>query len=302
MAININQITKTFGAQTALSNVTFSVSTGEVVGLLGPNGAGKSTLMKIITGYIKQNAGSVEIDGIDIAHNQLNYRRLVGYLPESNPLYYDMFVKEYLQWVANIYGLKNGTRRVQALIDQTGIGNEQYKRIGSLSKGYKQRVGIAQALMNDPAVLILDEPTTGLDPNQLTEIRSLIADVAVNKTIILSTHIMQEVEAICDRVVILNHGHVIANGTTDQVRAISNNRTQTVRCEFASPISTHDLLSIPHVDNVEQAANGAFMLYSSDTEDIRPLIFQHAVDNGLTLLTLNQESQRLEDIFQSLTQ
>ena len=302
MSICIKQITKTFGTQTALNNVSFEVPTGKIVGLLGPNGAGKSTLMKIITGYIKQNAGTIEIDGQNTASHQINYRRLVGYLPENNPLYYDMFVKEYLQWVANIYGIKNAAKRVQALIDQTGISKEQYKKIGTLSKGYKQRVGIAQALMNDPAVLILDEPTTGLDPNQLTEIRSLIAEVAVNKTIILSTHIMQEVEAICDRVVILNHGHVIANDTTDQVKAISSNRTQTVRCEFASSISTHDLLGIPHVDNVEQGPTGAFMLYSSSDEDIRPLIFRHAVDNGLTLITLNQESQRLEDIFQSLTQ
>ncbi|MBQ9469592.1 MAG: ATP-binding cassette domain-containing protein [Bacteroidales bacterium] len=301
MSISVNQITKTFGEQTVLDNVSFSVSTGEIVGLLGPNGAGKSTLMKIITGYIKQSAGSIEINSESTSTPHMNYRRLVGYLPENNPVYHDMFVKEYLHWVANVYGLKSGAKRVQTLIEQTGIGREQYKKIGSLSKGYKQRVGLAQALMNDPAVLILDEPTTGLDPNQLAEIRNLIAEVGTSKTIILSTHIMQEVEAICDRVVILHHGHVIADGPTEQVRAMASNHAQTVRCEFAEAITPNDLRGIPHVERVEHGPDGTLLLYASGAEDIRPHIFDHAKKHDLTLLTLLQESQRLEDIFQDLT-
>ena len=301
MSISVNQITKTFGEQTVLDNVSFSVSTGEVVGLLGPNGAGKSTLMKIITGYIKQNSGHIEINGESTSSHHSNFRRMVGYLPENNPIYHDMFVKEYLHWVANIYNIKSGAKRVQSLIEQTGIDREQYKKIGSLSKGYKQRVGLAQALMNDPAVLILDEPTTGLDPNQLTEIRNLIAEVAVDKTIILSTHIMQEVEAICDRVVILHHGHIIADGPTEQVKAISNSHTQTVRCEFAEAVSPNSLLHLPHVDHVERSQGNTLLLYSSTDDDLRPHIFHYAKSHDLTLLTLQQETQRLEDIFQNLT-
>ena len=301
MSIKVNQITKIFGEQKALNNVSFAVNTGEIVGLLGPNGAGKSTLMKIITGYIKQNEGFVEINGQNTSTNRIDFRKTIGYLPENNPIYHDMFVKEYLHWVANVYGLKNNAKKVQALIEQTGINNEQYKKIGSLSKGYKQRVGIAQALMNDPQVLILDEPTTGLDPNQIVEIRSLISSIAADKTIILSTHIMQEVEAICNRIVILNHGNLIANGKTSEIKARATKTSQAVICEFIEDVDADKLFKIKRVTNVARIDAHKFLVQSDSKDDIRPNIFSFAKKNDLTLITLQQESLKLEDIFQDLT-
>lgn len=301
MSIKVNQITKNFGEQKALNNVTFAVNTGEIVGLLGPNGAGKSTLMKIITGYIKQSEGFIEINGQNLSTTRVDFRKIIGYLPENNPIYYDMFVKEYLHWVANVYGLKNNSKIVQTLIERTGINNEQYKKIGSLSKGYKQRVGIAQALMNDPEVLILDEPTTGLDPNQIVEIRNLISEIASDKTIILSTHIMQEVEAICDRIVILNHGNLIANGKTSEIKAKANKASQSVVCEFIESVDESQLLKLRHISSVERLVDNKFLVLSDSKDDIRPLLFNFAKKNDLTIITLQQESLKLEDIFQDLT-
>lgn len=301
MSVKVAQITKIFGEQKALNNVSFAVSTGEIVGLLGPNGAGKSTLMKIITGYIKQNEGTVEINGLNTLTSRIDYRKTIGYLPENNPIYYDMFVKEYLHWVANMYGLKNNAKRVQALIEQTGINNEQYKKIGALSKGFKQRVGLAQAIMNDPEVLILDEPTTGLDPNQIVEIRSLISEIAKDKTIILSTHIMQEVEAICDRIVILNHGNVVADGKTSDIMAKAKKTAQSVVCEFVEPIDIKALLKVKHVTEAMPIEGNKFLVLSDSKDDIRPLLFNFAKKNDFTIITLQQQSLKLEDIFQDLT-
>ncbi|HPF94606.1 MAG TPA: ATP-binding cassette domain-containing protein, partial [Tenuifilaceae bacterium] len=220
MSISVKDVTKVFGTQRALSNVSFSVPTSSVVGFLGPNGAGKSTMMKIITGYLKPTEGEVEVNGISINDDNTDFRRFIGYLPENNPLYTDMYVKEYLAFVAKVYKLgKLADKRVKELIDLTGIGYEQNKKIGQLSRGYRQRVGLAQALLNRPSVLILDEPTSGLDPNQIVEIRNIIADVGKEKTVLLSTHIMQEVEAICDSVMIINKGKIIANDSTQNVLA-----------------------------------------------------------------------------------
>lgn len=301
MSVKVTQITKIFGQQVALNNVSFAVNTGEIVGLLGPNGAGKSTLMKIITGFIKQNSGTVEINGANTSNPRNDFRKIVGYLPENNPLYCDMFVKEYLHWVANIYNVKNNARRVQKLIEQTGIANEQYKKIGSLSKGYRQRVGIAQAIMNEPKVLILDEPTTGLDPNQIVEIRNLIAEIAKNKTIILSTHIMQEVEAICDRIVILNHGNVVADDKTAEIKSRAKKTEQQVICEFLEPCEPKTLLKLKHVSEVMPIQANKLLVMSNSKDDIRPTLFNFAKQNNLTIITLQQQTLKLEDIFQDLT-
>ena len=230
MSITVSNITKIYGEQKALNGVSFSINTGQVVGFLGPNGAGKSTMMKIISGFIPPTTGEVLVSGTSIFSSDYDFRRNVGYLPENNPLYTDMYVKEYLLFVARIYGLgSKSNQRVKELIDLTGIGYEQNKRIGSLSKGYKQRVGMAQALMHDPEVLILDEPTSGLDPNQIVEIRRLITEVGREKTVMLSTHIMQEVEAICQRIIIINRGNLIADGSNSEILALSEQRDNRFR-------------------------------------------------------------------------
>ncbi|MEJ5315572.1 MAG: gliding motility-associated ABC transporter ATP-binding subunit GldA [Tenuifilum sp.] len=302
MSITVNSITKQFGKQVALNSVTFQVPQGQVVGLLGPNGAGKSTLMKIITGYLTPDSGSALVNGVDINSPAYDFRRDIGYLPEHNPLYTDMYVKEYLLWVAGIYRLgKNARKRVLEIIDITGIGYEQNKKIGSLSKGYRQRVGLAQALIHNPSVLILDEPTSGLDPNQIVEIRNLIATVGQNKTVILSTHIMQEVEAICGRIIIINKGSIVADGPASEIKALTSSSVQNVVVEFLEAPSVELLQSIENVSNVNQLTATTFLVSSSSNADIRPTIFNFAKNNNLTLLTLQQKVLNLEDVFQSLT-
>lgn len=302
MSITVNSITKQFGKQVALNSVTFQVPQGQVVGLLGPNGAGKSTLMKIITGYLTPDSGSALVNGVDINSPAYDFRRDIGYLPEHNPLYTDMYVKEYLLWVAGIYRLgKNARKRVLEIIDITGIGHEQNKKIGSLSKGYRQRVGLAQALIHNPSVLILDEPTSGLDPNQIVEIRNLIATVGQNKTVILSTHIMQEVEAICGRIIIINKGSIVADGPASEIKALTSSSVQNVVVEFLEAPSVELLQSIENVSNVNQLTATTFLVSSSSNADIRPTIFNFAKNNNLTLLTLQQKVLNLEDVFQSLT-
>ncbi len=302
MSITVNSITKQFGKQVALNSVTFQVPQGQVVGLLGPNGAGKSTLMKIITGYLTPDSGTALVNGVDINSPAYDFRRDIGYLPEHNPLYTDMYVKEYLLWVAGIYRLgKNARKRVLEIIDITGIGHEQNKKIGSLSKGYRQRVGLAQALIHNPSVLILDEPTSGLDPNQIVEIRNLIATVGQNKTVILSTHIMQEVEAICGRIIIINKGRIVADGPASEIKALTSSSVQNVVVEFLEAPSVELLQSIENVLNVNQLTATTFLISSSSNTDIRPTIFNFAKNNNLTLLTLQQKVLNLEDVFQSLT-
>lgn len=301
MSIIVQHITKLYGEQKALNNISFEIKTGEVVGFLGPNGAGKSTMMKILTGYIPQTEGRASVCGFDINEAADEVKRSVGYLPESNPLYFDMYIKEYLEFIAGIYGLRNKTARVKEMIGITGLGPEQHKKIGQLSKGYKQRVGLAQAIIHDPKVLILDEPTSGLDPNQLADIRQLIINLGKEKTVMVSTHIMQEVEAICGRVIIINKGNLAAD---DKMSDLRKNKisTQVFQVEFDQPVPAEKLKQLTGVTRVASAGGNSYNIEARAENDIRAALFQFAVKEGLTLLTVKKSEQNLEDVFRSLTQ
>lgn len=300
MSIITQDITKVYGTQLVLDNVNITIGKGEIVGLLGPNGAGKSTLMKILTGYIPPTSGTATIYGHDVLFQSDDVKKIVGYLPEHNPLYLDMYIKEYLEFIAGIHKLGKTTRsRIREIIEITGLGPEQNKKIGTLSKGYRQRVGLAQALIHNPEVLILDEPTSGLDPNQLLEIRELIKGIGKEKTIILSTHIMQEVEAVCSRAIIINLGKIIADGSTAELSLIQS--FDKVSVEFATPTTEKLLLSIPGVAKAVKISELSWSLQAKPGEDIRPRITRFAVDNNLTLLSLHREDHNLEQVFQELT-
>jgi ABC-2 type transport system ATP-binding protein len=301
MSIKVNNITKLYGEQAALNNVSFEVNTGEIVGFLGPNGAGKSTMMKILTCFVPQTSGTASVYGFDVNEESLEVRRHVGYLPEHNPLYLDMYVKEYLEFIGGLHHLKNIKARISEMIDMTGLQVEQKKKISALSKGYRQRVGLAQALIHDPHVLILDEPTTGLDPNQLEEIRNLIIQIGKQKTVMLSTHIMQEVEAVCNRVIIINNGQIVANDETAIVQNSQALNKQVITVEFDKTTTMDALKNIAGVHTVVQIKNNSWQLETFTTDDIRPAIFQFAVKNDLAILTLHKEEQRLEDVFKHLT-
>lgn len=300
MAIRITQVSKFYGTQKALDQVSFEIGTGELVGFLGPNGAGKSTLMKIITGYLAADEGSVEINGELVETRNISIRSQIGYLPENNPLYPDLYVREYLEMVAGFYQLHNKKEQVMKMVELTGLKNEQHKKIGQLSKGYRQRVGLAQALIHDPSVLILDEPTTGLDPNQLEEIRQLIRTISQNKTVMLSTHIMQEVEAVCSKVVIVNKGRLVADGTIDQLKAGQFARKQTVFVEFDKAVNPEKLRKIEGLASFETISSTTFII-ESEKSDLRPVLFQFAVQNQLILLTMKEQQRSLENVFQDLT-
>jgi ABC-2 type transport system ATP-binding protein len=300
MSIEIRHITKLFSKQKALDEVSFEIKKGELVGFLGPNGAGKSTLMKIITGFLPPDEGEVVVDGQKVESKNLEIRKNIGYLPEHNPLYTDLYVKEFLEITAGFYKLKNSKQRVAEMVQLTGLGDEQHKKIRSLSKGYRQRVGLAQALIHDPSVLILDEPTTGLDPNQLEEIRHLIREISREKTVMLSSHIMQEVEAVCNRVIIINKGKIIADGGINEIRSGKLNRNQFVVAEFSAPVKIEKLLAVEGVKNA--TLNGNFWeIESAGENDIRPAVFQFALENNLILLTLHEKQQNLEGVFHELT-
>lgn len=299
MSIQVTNISKTYGTQKALNNVSFEVGSNEIVGLLGPNGAGKSTMMKILTCYIPPTLGHAKVSGFDIHDQTIEVRKQIGYLPEHNPLYLDMYVKEFLEFVGDIYKIKNINSRVKEMINLTGLQIEQNKKIGALSKGYRQRVGLAQAMIHDPKVLIMDEPTTGLDPNQLEEIRELIISLGKQKTVMLSTHIMQEVEAVCKRVIIINKGEIVANDETSNLR--KNSTRQIVTVEFDNEISIEKLKTIPKIDTVKNLNGNTWQLISSSTDDVRKEVFDFAVANKLSVLTLNKEEQRMEDVFKELT-
>jgi ABC-2 type transport system ATP-binding protein len=299
MSISVNNITKEYGAQKALNNVSFEVGSNEIVGFLGPNGAGKSTMMKVLTCYIPPTAGHAKVYGFDIHEQSLEVRKHIGYLPEHNPLYLDMYVKEFLEFTGGIHKIKNISTRVKEMIALTGLQIEQNKKIGALSKGYRQRVGLAQAMIHDPKVLIMDEPTTGLDPNQLEEIRSLIKSLGKQKTVMLSTHIMQEVEAVCDRVIIINKGEIVANEETKKLQQGSTRQIITV--EFDKPVEAALLERIPGIDQVKNISANSWQLISSSPHDMRKTIFDFAVSGQLSVLTLNKEEQRIEDIFKELT-
>ena len=301
MSIEIKNITKIFGQQKALDDVSFSVDTGSIVGFLGPNGAGKSTLMKIITGLISPDNGQVIVNGVAVAENTEAIRKTIGYLPESNPLYYDMYVKEYLQFTANIYKIKETGKVVDEVVERTGLGNECKKKIGALSKGYKQRVGIAQAIIHNPQVLILDEPTTGLDPNQIVEIRNLILELGRDKTIMLSTHIMQEVQAVCSRIAILDHGRLVANGDTNQILKSNSGGNQIVEVEFNCGFDEQLLKQIANIVSIEPLGGNKYVVESDTETDLRQSIFNFAVQNNLVVLTMQTKQNTIEEVFQKLT-
>lgn len=300
MSIIIRNITKTYGEQRALDNVSVSVAEGEVVGLLGPNGAGKSTLMKVVTGYVRPDSGSVSVCGHDIEAEPLAVRRLIGYLPEHNPLYLDMYVREYLAMVAGMYGVPNPTGKVEELVRMTGLAPEARKQIGALSKGYRQRVGIAQALIGDPKVVILDEPTTGLDPNQIVEVRELIRSLARERTVILSTHIMQEVEATCDHIIIIDHGQIRAQGSVEEVLSLAANG-QVVDVEFASDVDAAILSQELGAKAVATGPRRFRLTAPAKAGDLRLAAFGFAASHGAPLLRLGAVEEGVEDVFHQLT-
>ena len=300
MSVKVKQVTKIYGEQRAVDEVSFEAHSGEVLGFLGPNGAGKTTTMKIITSFIPPTKGRVEVCGFEVTENSMEARHRIGYLPENNPLYRDLYVVEYLQFVARLHSVNNPRRRIDELIEMTGLQRERRKLIGTLSKGYRQRVGLAQAMLHDPEVLILDEPTSGLDPNQLAEIRALIKKLGEEKTVIFSTHIMQEVQAICDRVLIINKGRIVAD---DPIETLQNRIAgeTIVTVEFQQEVTLQQLEKINHVKKVEKAGNRRWKLITDAERDIRADLFRFAVDHKLVLLEMHKEVFSVEDVFQQLT-
>jgi ABC-2 type transport system ATP-binding protein len=305
MSIKIENLTKRYGAQTAVDSATFEIGKATVTGLLGSNGAGKSTIMKMLTGFVQPTAGKAFIDNINVCLQPLAAKRMTGYLPEHNPLYHDMYIVEYLQFVYGIYSLDRGCvrQKVRSIMERTGLMPEKNKKIGQLSKGYRQRVGLAQALIHDPQVLILDEPTSGLDPNQLAEIRTLIADVGREKTIMLSTHIMQEVEAVCSNVIIINKGKIIAYDTPQNIRRMAENAAALpVQVKLMDENVAAQQWQCEFVVRAEQMSAVDWLVYGRNGEDFRPLIFNHAVQNHWTILEMTQQAKPLEEAFRLLTE
>ncbi|MBG44163.1 MAG: gliding motility-associated ABC transporter ATP-binding subunit GldA [Aequorivita sp.] len=296
MSIQVENITKTYGEQKALNKVSFTIEKGEIVGFLGPNGAGKSTMMKILTTFLPATEGVAIVNGFEITKDDISVKKSVGYLPEHNPLYLDMYVREYLLFNAGIYDIPKS--EVENVIEQTGLLPEANKKIGQLSKGYRQRVGLANALLHNPEVLILDEPTTGLDPNQLIEIRQLIKNVGKEKTVLLSTHIMQEVEAICDRVIIINKGEIVLD---KKLSDLKNNQQQIIEVEFDYRVEEVALQQLPKIQKVENSIGFVYQLYFETEQDMRGKVFDFAHDNGLKILQLHQKNTTLEKLFSELT-
>lgn len=301
MSIEVKNLLKIYGNQKAVNDISFSVGNGEIVGFLGPNGAGKSTTMKIITGYLKQDGGNAFVSGINVTDDPLSVKKKIGYLPEGNSLYYDMYVKEYLGFIAEIHDIKNRKSAIGKTIDMVGLSPESKKRIGQLSKGYKQRVGLAAALIHDPEVLILDEPTSGLDPNQIIEIRDVIKQQGKNKTVLFSSHILQEVEAICDRVVIINKGNLVADDTLSNLQTRNKNK-HSILVQFKEPVSKTIMERIYPADRVEEISSNHFRITTSEPESVRKQILEIALQNNLNIVSLQSENQSLEEIFRSLTQ
>jgi ABC-2 type transport system ATP-binding protein len=298
--VKVENLTKIYGTQKAVDGVSFEAEPGKILGFLGPNGAGKSTTMKIITCYIPQSSGKVSVCGFDVESQSMEVRRNIGYLPENNPLYLDMYVKEYLSFVAGLHQMKNADKRIKEMIGLTGLDREQTKKIGQLSKGYRQRVGLAQAMLHDPKVLILDEPTSGLDPNQLSEIRKLIKELGKEKTVILSTHIMQEVEAICNRVVIINKGIIVADDDTKALQARTSGEI-VYKVEFDKPAHKNQLEGINGVKNATQVSDRIWSIATNAQTDARANIFEYAVKNNLVMLSIQKEEESLEEVFRKLT-
>ncbi|WKZ58577.1 MAG: gliding motility-associated ABC transporter ATP-binding subunit GldA [Cyclobacteriaceae bacterium] len=302
MSLTVQHLTRFYGQQRAVDNVSFSIKEGEIVGFLGPNGAGKSTTMKIATTYLPPSEGTVCVGEWDVQQNPMQVKRIIGYLPEHNPLYRDMYVHEYLRFIGSLYGLRGQTlkQRVNTMVEQCGLTQEQHKKIDMLSKGYRQRVGLAQALIHDPQVLILDEPTTGLDPNQLVEIRRLIKEVSKNKTVVFSTHIMQEVQALCDRVIVINKGRVVADDLLQNlVRGGADSII--IQVEFDRTVPVDDLRALTGVASVDVISDTTFRIIAEQAKDVRPEIFKYASEKSVSLIGLKQEENSLEHVFRLLT-
>jgi ABC-2 type transport system ATP-binding protein len=300
LSVQVQNLTKTYRKQNAVDHISFEAKKGEIIGFLGPNGAGKSTTMKIATCYIPPSSGTVKVCGYDVTQSPIEVRTNIGYLPEHNPLYLDMYVHEYLEFAGSLHHLKGLKKRVREMIDLCGLVVEQNKKIGALSKGYRQRVGLAQALIHNPEVLILDEPTTGLDPNQILEIRSLIKNVGREKTVIFSTHIMQEVQALCEKVIIINAGKIVANGSTQDLKDMGSS-SKVIIVEFDKDIDASLLQNIPGVSEVKHHEPGKYEILTKDKRDLRADVFRVATENNLSLLGMKQEESSLEKIFQQLT-
>ncbi len=302
MSLRLKNLTKIYGAQKAVNDISFEIEKGEIVGFLGPNGAGKSTTMKIATCYLPPTSGEVWVGGFNVVDRPMEVKQITGYLPEHNPLYLDLYVHEYLGFVGKLYGLR-GQRlndRVKEIIDLCGLGPEQNKKIEALSKGYRQRVGLAQALIHDPEILILDEPTSGLDPNQLVEIRKLIKTISQQKTVVFSTHIMQEVQALCDRVIVINKGEIVADDKLERILQTQGN-TVVIVVQFEGDVNLDQLKLLPGVREVEVLEGFKYKVLSEGNIDLRPEIFRFAADNNLSLIGLKQEENSLENIFRDLT-
>lgn len=301
MSITVNNLTKIYGTQRAIDDISFTVGKGEIVGFLGPNGAGKSTTLKIITGYLEPDEGNAEVCGIAVGENNSETKKKTGYLPEANPLYFDMYVREYLEFIARVHQVESPGVQVEKVIETVGLRIEANKKIGQLSKGYKQRVGLAAALIHDPEVLILDEPTSGLDPNQIVEIREVIKRLGQDKTVLFSSHILQEVEAMCDRVIIINKGKIVADDTLSNLQ---KNKTGNhfVIVEFAENIPAGRLTGLKEVTNVEQPQNKNYKLQTKNPESVRKQLMELCLQNNWNIVSLQSESNSLEDVFRSLTQ
>jgi ABC-2 type transport system ATP-binding protein len=299
MSIHVKNLLKTYGTQRAVNGISFDINQGEIVGFLGPNGAGKSTTMKMLTGYLKPDAGDITVSGIDVRKAPLEAKKKIGYLPESNALYYDMYVREYLGFIADVHQLKNKKAGIENVIGTVGLTPESHKRIGQLSKGYKQRVGLAAALLHQPEVLILDEPTSGLDPNQIVEIRQVIKEQGQDKLVLFSSHILQEVEAICDRVIIINKGTIVAD---DALHNLQKTKTaNVVKVQFKEPLEAEWLKRLPGVKTVNKDSATNWTLETDDAEVVRKSLLQFAVEQNLNIVSLQNESSSLEDVFRSLT-
>lgn len=299
MSISISNLTKIYGTQKAVDNISFSAKDNEIVGFLGPNGAGKSTTMKIVTGYLAADAGTVLVNGVNINTHAVEAKKQVGYLPEGNPLYYEMYVREYLEFIGSLHQVKNLKSRIEEVIGLTGLQLESNKKTGQLSKGYKQRVGLAAALIHDPKVVILDEPTSGLDPNQIVEIRQVIKNLGKNKTVLFSSHILQEVESICDRVIIINKGNIVADDSLVHLQS-TNRSANIVVVQFGKDVDPALLQNLEKVQQVEKE-NNQYFIHTTDPDKVKKLLLEFSLSNNLDILSLQTKSKSLEEVFRSLT-
>jgi len=301
MSVKVTNLVKTFGTQKVLDNISFEANKSKILGFLGPNGAGKTTTMKIITGSLMPDSGKVFVSGLDISSNEIETKKMIGYLAEHNPLYQDMYIREFLDFIASVYKINDKTKKINQLIELTGLGKEQNKQIKQLSKGYKQRVGLAQVLIHEPEVLILDEPTSGLDPNQLREIRNVIRETGKNKTVIFSTHIMQEVQALCDRVIILNNGRIVADETIDKLENYIQQTLRSVLVEFETKISISGLKALSSIREVERISENVYKVKGIDDKQIKRDIFDFAKKNDYLLISIHNENIDVDKVFENLT-